>query len=84
MKKHLGKLPKPEREKIEAEFLARNPRDFDDRMSRAKRYSPRAIRLSPKMIEHLKMLAKSEGEPEYETMVKRWIEERLEKETSIR
>src|SRR5437867_1705912 len=54
----------------------------DERMLRAKRQSPGAIRLPSKLVENLKTLAESEGEPEYQTMVKRWIEERLQQETS--
>ena len=82
MKKQFGKLPKNERETIEAEYHKMSPRDFDDRMSRTKRQSPGAIRLPPRLVENLKTLAESEGEPEYQTMVKRWIEERLQQETS--
>ena len=82
MKKQFGKLPKIEREKIETRYHEMSPRDFDLRMSRAKRQSPGAIRLPSKLVENLKTLAESEGEPEYQTMVKRWIEERLQQETS--
>ena len=82
MKKQFGKLTKGEREKIEAHYHQMNPEDFHERMSHAKRYSPGAIRLPSKLIENLKMLAESEGEPEYQTMVRRWIEERLQRETS--
>jgi len=38
--------------------------------------------LPPKLVENLKNLAESEGEPEYQAMVKRWIEERLQRETT--
>jgi len=82
MKKQFGKLPKAEREKIETQYYEMNSRDLDERMSGARRQSPGAIRLPSKLIENLKTLAESEGEPEYQTMVKRWIEERLEQETS--
>jgi hypothetical protein len=82
MKKQLAKLTGVDREKIEAEYHRMDPSDFDDRMSRAKRKSPGAIRLPSKLVENLKTLAESEGEREYQTMVKRWIEERLQKETS--
>jgi hypothetical protein len=82
MKKQLAKLPESERQKIEAEYHRMSPSAFDDRMSRAKRQSPGAIRLPSKLVENLKALAESEGEREYQTMVKRWIEERLQKETS--
>jgi predicted DNA binding CopG/RHH family protein len=82
MKKQFGKLSKSERERIETQYHKMSPRDFDVRMSRAKRQNPGAIRLPSKLVENLKTLAKSEGEPEYQTMVKRWIEERLRQETS--
>ena len=82
MKKQFGKLPKAERERIEAQYHKMSPQDFDERMSRAKRPNPGAVRLPPKLVENLKTLAESEGEREYQTMVKRWIEERLQQETS--
>lgn len=82
MKKQFGKLSKSERQKIEAQYQELSPQDFDERMSRAKRLSPGAIRLPSKLVENLKTLAESEGEPEYQKMVKRWIEERLQQETS--
>ena len=70
-----------QRERIEAEYHRMSPRDFDDRMSRTKRQSPGAIRLPSRLVENLKTLAESEGD-EYQTMVKRWIKERLQQETS--
>lgn len=83
MKKQFGKLPKAEREKIEVRYHRMNPADLDERMSHAKRHSPGAIRLPPELVETLKMLAESEGEPEYQAMVRRWIEERLQQETRV-
>ena len=82
MKKQFGKLPKAEREKIEAQYHRMKPEDLDEPMSHAKRHSPGAIRLPAELVETLKMLAESEGEPEYQAMVRRWIEERLQHETS--
>ena len=82
MKKQFGKLAKTEREKIEAQYQRMKPADFQERMSQAKRHSPGAIRLPAKLVETLKMVAESEGEPEYQTMVRRWIEERLRQKTS--
>lgn len=49
-------------------------------MAQAKRHTPNVIRLSPELIETLKTVAESEGETEYQAMVKRWIEERLQQE----
>ena len=82
MKKQVGKLANAEREKIEAQYHRMNPADFEERMSQAKRHSPGALRLPAKLVETLKMVAESEGEREYQAMVKRWIEERLRQETS--
>jgi hypothetical protein len=82
MKKQFGKLARAEREKVEAQYHRMNPADFEERMSQAKRHGPGAIRLSAELVETLKMVAESEGEPEYQALVKRWIEERLRKETS--
>src|SRR5207249_2154313 len=58
------------------------PEDLNKPMSHARRHSPSAIRLPPELVESLKMVAESEGEPEYQAMVRRWIEERLRQETS--
>jgi hypothetical protein len=82
MKKQFGKLPKVEREKIEGQYHRMKPADFDDRFSQTKRHSPGAIRLPAELVETLKVVAESVGEPEYQALVKRWIEERLRKETS--
>ena len=82
MKKQFGKLPKAEREKIEARYHRMSPADLDERMSHARRHSPGAIRLPPALVETLKTLAESEGESEYQAMVRRWIEERLQQEMS--
>lgn len=82
MKKQFGKLLKAERDKIEGQYHRMDPADLDEGMSHAKRHSPGAIRLPPDLVQTLKMLAESEGEPEYQAMVRRWIEERLEQETS--
>ena len=82
MKKRFGKLSKGEQEKVETEYHRMKPQDLNQRMSRAKRFSPGAIRLPAKLVEHLQVLAESEGEPGYQAMVRRWIEERLQEETS--
>lgn len=82
MKKQLGKLPKSQRHKIETQYHNMSPRDFDERMSRERRRSPGSLRLPSNLVENLKTLAESEGVAEYQQMVKRWIEERLQHETS--
>ena len=81
MKKQFGKLPKAERERVEAQYHSMNPADLEERMSQAKRHGPGAIRLPAKLVETLKVVAESEGEPEYQALVKRWIEERLRKQS---
>jgi len=84
MKKKLGRLPKAERERVEARYQRMKPKEFDSIMSSAKEHTPAAIRLPGELIRNLKRVAESEGEPEYQAMVRRWIEERLRRETSIR
>ena len=80
MKKHFGELPKAEQEKIELEYHRMKPEEFDEQMAQAKRHTPDTIRLPAELVETLKTVAESEGETEYQTMVKRWIEERLQQE----
>lgn len=82
MKKRFGKLPKVEQERIEAQYHRVNPEELDEPMSRARRHTPSTIRLPAKLVQTLKMLADLEGEPEYQAMVRRWIEERLQHEIS--
>ena len=82
MKKQFGKLPKAEREKTEAQYHRMKPTELDEPMARSKRHSPSAIRLPSRLVESLKVMAKSEGEPEYQSMVRRWIEERLQRDTA--
>jgi hypothetical protein len=80
MKKHFGELPKAEQEEIELEYHRMKPEEFDEQMAQAERHTPDAIRLPAELVETLKPVAESEGETEYQTMVKRWIEERLQQE----
>jgi ABC-type uncharacterized transport system substrate-binding protein len=67
-------------------FIAQpsGPEEFDRVVSRAKRHTPIAIRLPQHLVQTLKIVAKSEGEFEYQAMVRRWIQERLQQETSTR
>ena len=83
MKKRSSKLSKAEQEKIELEYHQMKPEDFDDLMTRAKRHTPTAIRLPAHLVETLKMMAELEGEPQYQTLVRRWIEERLQQEAKL-
>ena len=57
-----------------------NPDEFDEQMSNAKRHVADSIRLPPEMVETLKVVAESEGERGYQTLVSKWIEERLHQE----
>lgn len=77
MKKNFGKLAKSARAKVEAEYHRMKPEELNEVMSRARSHSPDAIRLSSRLVRRLKTVAESEGEPEYRTMVQRWVEERL-------
>lgn len=81
MKKEFAKLSRLEQEKVELEYHRMQPEEFDKLMAGAKPHSPDVIRLPQRLVETLKSVARTEGEPEYETMVRRWVEERLRQET---
>jgi len=83
MKKKFAKLSKKEQEKAEAAYHRINPEDLDEAMSAATRQSPNAIRLPGRLVDKLKTVARLEGEAEYQTMVKTWIEERLQQEAKL-
>ena len=83
MKKKFGKLSKREQEKVEAEYHRMKPEDFDEVMSTAARHTPNAVRLPSVLVERLKTVAEREGKTEYQTIVKAWIEERLQQETKV-
>lgn len=82
MKKEFAKLSKAEKESVELEYHRAKPEEFDRLMSGAKPHSPEAIRLPHLLVETLKTVAEKEGEPEYQAMVRRWVEERLRQERS--
>ena len=77
MKKKFSKLTKPEQAKTEADYHRMKPKELDAVISGAKSHSPDAIHLAPDLVQELKTVAESQGEPEYRTMVQRWVEERL-------
>jgi predicted DNA binding CopG/RHH family protein len=83
MKKKFAKLSKREQEKVEAEYHRMKPEDFDEIMSTATRHTPNAVRLPSRLVEKLKTVAEREGKTEYQTIVKAWIEERLQKESKV-
>jgi len=78
MKRQFAKLSKSEQEKLEANYHRMKSEELDEVMSHAKPHSPNAIRLSSRLVEKLKTVAESEGEPEYQAMVQRWVRERLQ------
>jgi hypothetical protein len=65
MKRELAKLSRVEREKVELAYHRKQPKGFDGLMAGAKPHSPDVIRLPQRLVETLKSVAKSEGEPEY-------------------
>ena len=83
MKKQFGKLPKAGHEKIESEYHRMKLEEFDATMSEADRHIPDLIQLPQRLVETLRAVAESEGEPGYQAMVRRWIEERLQQEARL-
>jgi hypothetical protein len=84
MKKKFSSLSKKDQGKAEAEYHRMKPEDFDDLMSTATQHTPNAVRLPGRLVEKLKAVAEQKGKSGYETMVKRWIEERLQQEGGAR
>ncbi|MBI4523184.1 MAG: hypothetical protein HY695_05150 [Deltaproteobacteria bacterium] len=83
MTKKFGRRSKEEQEEKEAEYHRMKPQDFDQLMSRAKRHTPYMVRLPAAWIESLEAMAELEGEAGYQSMVRRWIEERLRQESRL-
>lgn len=83
MKKQFSNLSKSEQEKIELQYHQMNPAEFDELMSQSKINTTASIRLSNELVETLKVVAKLEDEPGYQSMVKKWIYERLQQETRM-
>ncbi len=83
MSKKFSRLSKKEQEEKEAEYHRMTPEDFNQLMTRAKRHTPHVIRLPAAWIESLEAMAELEGEPGYQSMVRRWIEERLRQESRL-
>lgn len=81
MKRKFSQLRKSEQEARELEYHWINPEDFDSLMSQAEPHTPSVVRLPVKLVENLKDVAKSKGEPEYQVLVRKWIEERLQQES---
>ena len=84
MKKKFADLSKREQKKVEVEYHRMKPEDFDEIMSTATRHTPNTVRLSNRLVEKLKTVAKRQGKAEYQTIVKAWIEERLQRDLDAR
>jgi len=84
MKKKFSALSKKGQAKVEAEYHQMNPDDFDELMANATQHTPNAIRLPGRLVKKLKTVAERKGRAKYETMVKTWIEERLQEEVRAR
>ena len=80
MKKRFSKLTKAKQEEIELEYHQMNPAELDSQMTGAKKHVADSIRLPHEIVETLKLVAESEGERGYQTMVRKWIEQRLHQE----
>jgi hypothetical protein len=83
MKKRLGKLSKAEQERSEMEYHQMKPDQFDEQMAKAKKHVADSVRLPREMVETLKVVAELEGERDCQTMVRKWIEERLQQEARV-
>ena len=55
-----------------------DPAGFDELMSQAKTCSTASIRLPGELVALLKVMAKLEGERGYQSLVRKWISERLQ------
>ena len=80
MKKQFGKLSKAEQEEVELQYHQMKPEDFDELMAKAEHHVPSAIHLPSQLVAKLQLVAEAAGEEEYQPMVRRWIEERLQQE----
>ena len=83
MKQQFANLSKREREKIEATYHKKKSEDFNGLMADATPHTPDVIRLPSRLTAQLKLIAAREGEPEYQSMVTRWVKERAQKETKL-
>lgn len=70
-----------QQERVELEYHQAKPESFDELMAGAKAHVSNTVRLPRRLVQTLKTVAETEGEPQYESMVRRWVEERLRQET---
>lgn len=78
-----AKLSEVEQKKVELEYHRMKPDELEGVMSRGTHHSPSTIRLSSRLVKKLKLIAANEGETEYQTMVKKWVEERARLEAGL-
>jgi hypothetical protein len=83
MKKRISDLSSAEREKVEADYHQMQPEDFAELLTQAEWHKPATLRLPATLLETLQALSELAGEPDYQTMVLRWIEERLQQEAQL-
>ncbi len=83
MKKRIRDLSAVEREQLEEAYHQMSPADLDELMAHATRYLPVMFHLPEALVERLEALAEVSGESQYQTMICRWIEERLQQETRL-
>jgi hypothetical protein len=83
MKKRFSNLSKAEQEKIEQEYHNMDPAEFDQQIAQAKTHVATSIRLPGELVEALMALAELEGEPGFQVMVRKWVEERLRQEAKL-
>ncbi len=83
MKKQICDLSAVAREQLEEAYHQMSPEDLDDWMLVARVHVPETICLPDTLAERLSALADVLGEPEYQAMVIRWIEERLQQEARL-
>lgn len=83
MRKNFRDLSKAEQAKTELAYHQMKPAEFDDRMSKAETRATASIRLPGELVERLRVVAKAEGERGYQSMVRKWIHERLQEEARM-
>ncbi|MBI1761039.1 MAG: hypothetical protein HYR56_06335 [Acidobacteria bacterium] len=83
MKKQIRELAAVERAQLEEAYHQMNPADLDELMAHATSYQPVLFHLPEALVTQLKALAEVTGESGYQTMICRWIEERLQQEARL-
>ena len=83
MKKKFASLSQGDQEKTEAEYHRMKSEDFDDLMSAANHQTPTSVRLPRRLVQDLQKFAEEQGNSDFRTLVKTWIEERLRKEANV-